>query len=148
MDKNLKRLILEHIRGSTDKADASKLVDLLTSKFPQFIYQGKAYRAIVIDKIDYNQTLNTQKGTSYTTDTTAIDQFLEDTHFGSNPENIGIVIEAEIIGFNLSQLIIEKSDYFKHSDQDELLSYHDEKEIILIDFLSLVKEYNADPLNY
>lgn len=138
------QLILNHLRTG-DKNSGYLLIKKLDKNIVnKFSYKGVAYRALVFKKNENIDEISLNIGESFSTQKEAIDQFLEDTQFNSNNDEQGIVIEAEIVGFNLKEFIKHHLDDFKSEYHDELESYLAEQEILLVELVKVIQEYSLN----
>lgn len=136
-------LIVEHCRNG-NKASGHILINKLDKNIlTKYSYQGVAYRALVFKATDkINDEVSINLGESFSIDKDSINQFLEDTHFNASGDEKGIVVEAEIIGFNLQEFLRDNVDNFKSEYRDEIESYLAENEILLLELVKVIQEYS------
>lgn len=137
-------LILEHCRAGNKNSGYILINKLDKNILNKYSYKGVAYRVLVFKKGENIDAVSVNLGESFSNDKNSINQFLEDIHFNANGDELGIVVEAEIIGFNLKKFIQHHLDDFKPEYHDELESYLAEQEILLLELVKVIQEYSLN----
>jgi hypothetical protein len=139
---SLRREIMNHLE-SGDKTSGLPLAQTLSKQFPQYIFKGEAYRAII--SLEEIGEVQLHPGDSFMTQVDAIDQFFKDNGLELYEDSQGVVIQAEIVGFNLEQFLRHEMSLFPKGDHEDLEAYLAEKEVIALEIIKVIDEYDYIP---
>ena len=135
---SLRRQIMEHLEGG-DADTGFALAQALIKDFPQYQFQGVAHRCLI--SLEEIGAVSVRPGDSFTSDKDSIPQFLEDNGFQTYKDSKAVIVEAEIIGFNLGSFLRQEQDKFHADDLEDLEAYLSEAEIIVIEVSRILNEY-------
>lgn len=140
----LRQQIMNHLEAG-DKDSGLPLAQTLIQKFPKYSFNGLAYRSVIsLDKIEQVQL---HPGDCFSGSSNSIDQFFKDNRFDSyTADGIrGVVVEAEISGFDLNSFLKNESDLFPVADQEDIEVYLSENEVIALEIHKIIKQYDYKP---
>lgn len=138
----LRTEIMTHLEGG-DKETGLPLAQALITQFPQYTYSGVAYRAIM--SLEEIGKVKLHPGDSFTSQKESVDQFFSDNGFELHEGTNGVVVEAEITGFNLGLFLRNELDKFPAGDHEDLEAYLSENEIISLEISKIINEYEYKP---
>lgn len=139
---NLRQEIMNHLE-SGDKESGLPLAQSLAQKFPKYVFHGVAHRSVL--SLEEIGEIKLNPGDSFTSKTDSIDQFFKDNQFEAYDDINGVVVEAEITGFDLCSFLKNEMNQFPSVDQEDLEIYLNENEVIAIEIHKVIKQEPYKP---
>lgn len=138
---NLRRQILGHLEEG-DKTTGLPLAEILIKMFPKYRFTGVGYRVII--SLEEIGEIKLNPGDSFSSDPESCEQFLEDHNYMVYEDQKAVIVKAEIVGFNLEKLIREEMNQFPEGDHEDLQAYLAESEIIALEIIKVIDEFDVD----
>lgn len=119
--------VMDHLRNGNSET-GQHITSLLSSKFASHIYSGVAFRALIYDMKDYETfQYKLVEGNSFALEKDSVTGFLEscgvDVIEYEGKKTTALIIEADIVGFNLCEFLKKEFDQFPKDCHDEIEDY-------------------------